>query len=288
MTMVAALLGALVGFGLVVLVLALVGVEPGDLRPRIGGPRTRGSLFGIQGATQRMLLALAGFTLVGLVTRWPIAALYAGLAGWFLPSIVGGKAAREGQIARIEAIASWAEMLRDTMAGAGGLEQSIIASATVAPEPIRPQVARLASRLERDRLAPALRDFADELDDPAGDLVVAALVLAADKSPKRLGDLLGRLALSARDEVNMRLRVDAGRARTRTSVRVTTGATAVFALGMLVLNRDYLEPYDSAMGQLVLALVGGCFAVAYAWMARAATSDDQHRFLTSNLEAVRG
>src|SRR5690606_16550296 len=124
-TMVAALLGALVGFGLVVLVLALVGVEPGDLRPRIGGPRTRGSLFGIQGATQRMLLALAGFTLVGLVTRWPIAALYAGLAGWFLPSIVGGKAAREGQIARIEAIASWAEMLRDTMAGAGGLEQSI-------------------------------------------------------------------------------------------------------------------------------------------------------------------
>ena len=37
--------------------------------------------------------------------------------------------------------------------------------------------------------------------------MVAALILAADKSPRRLGDLLGRLATAARAHVNMQLRV---------------------------------------------------------------------------------
>jgi 5-methyltetrahydrofolate--homocysteine methyltransferase len=81
-------------------------------------------------------------------------------------------------------------------------------------------VVRLAARLERDRLAPALREFADEIDQPSGDLVVAALILAADKSPKRLGDLLGRLATSARANVNMQLRIETSRARVHTAVKI--------------------------------------------------------------------
>ena len=39
-------------------------------------------------------------------------------------------------------------MLRDTMAGAAGLEQAIAATAAVAPLPIRAEVATLAVRLE--------------------------------------------------------------------------------------------------------------------------------------------
>src|SRR3546814_11393172 len=85
----------------------------------------------------------------------------------------------------IEGIASWAEMLRDTMAAAGGLEQSIIASATVAPPAIRREVAALAVRLERERLPIALQEFATQVDDPTCALVVAALLLAAAKTPKR-------------------------------------------------------------------------------------------------------
>jgi hypothetical protein len=176
-------------------------------------------------------------------------------------------------------MAAWAEMLRDTMAGSGGLEQSIIATAGVAPAPIRPQVVRLAARLERERLAPALRTFADEIDDPSGDLVVAALVLAADKSPKRLGDLLGRLATSARAEVNMRMRIEAGRSRTRTSVKVVTVATVVFALFLLVFNRTYLHPYDTLVGQAVLAIIGLCFGSAFYWLSRSFSVEVEERFL---------
>jgi hypothetical protein len=233
--------------------------------------------------SERLLLRIAAAVLVGAVvgavTQWPVGALLAAAGAWVLPKTAGSKVDREAALAKVEGIAAWAEMLRDTMAAAGGLEQSIIASALVAPPAVRPQVQALAVRLERQRLAPALRTFAEELDDPTADLVVAALVLAADKSPKRLGDLLGTLATSARSEVGMRLRVDAGRARTRTSVRVVTISTTAFAVGLLVLNRGYLAAYDTALGQCVLALVGALFAAAFWWLAQSARIDTGERFL---------
>src|SRR5438094_111914 len=82
------------------------------------------------------------------------------------------------------------------------------------------------------RLVPALRAFADDLADPTADLVVAALVVAAGTHAGRLGDLLGALARAARDEATMQLRVEAGRARTRTAVRVVVGSTTAMAVGL--------------------------------------------------------
>ena len=98
--------------------------------------------------------------------------------------------------------------------------------------PIRAEVATLALRLEGERLVPALRAFADEVADPTCDLVVAALVLAAEHQAHRLGELLGSLAQAARDQATMRLRVEAGRARARTSVKVIVGATGGLVFGL--------------------------------------------------------
>ncbi|HZA75999.1 MAG TPA: hypothetical protein VE623_06360 [Acidimicrobiales bacterium] len=281
MSMIAGLLGALCAVGVVTFVVAMQPVAPGGVPPRRRNAASAASTLSsrFEQFSLRLALAFGGAVVIGALTRWPMAALLCGIAGFMAPSLMGGQAARKARLDRIEAVAAWAEMLRDTMAGSGGLEQSIIATAGVAPLPIRREVVRLAARLERDRLAPALRELAEEIDDPAGDLVVAALVLAADKSPKRLGDLLGRLAQSARAEVNMRLRVEASRARTRTSVRVITIFTVLFALGLLVFNRDYLEPYDKAVGQLVLGLIGLCFAGAFIWLARSFRFQDEERFL---------
>jgi tight adherence protein B len=278
MTLVAGVLGALFACGIVTFLVAMRPVAPDEVAPRRVERRETLSLR-VENVTLRLALGLFAAVVVGAVTRWPMAALMFGTAGFMAPSLIGGGAARKTQLDRVEAMAAWAEMLRDTMAGAGGLEQSILATAAVAPPAIRPEVVRLAARLERERLAPSLREFADEINDPAGDLVVAALLLAADKSPKRLGDLLGRLAQSARAEVNMRLRVEASRARTRTSVRVITVFTVLFAVGLLVFNRDYLEPYDKAVGQLVLGLIGLCFAGAFLWLARSFRFRDEERFL---------
>jgi Flp pilus assembly protein TadB len=194
---------------------------------------------------------------------------------------LGGARRHQAAVGRIEAIAGWAEMLRDTMAGSAGLEQAIIATAPLAPLPIRGEVAILAIRLEGERLGPALRAFADDVADPTCDLVAAALVLAADHQAQRLGELLGSLAAAARDQATMRLRVEAGRARTRTSVKVIVGATSAMVLALALFNRGYLAPYDTATGQLVLILVGAVFAVAFMWLARMTRPVDVDRFLTN-------
>jgi hypothetical protein len=77
----------------------------------------------------------------------------------------------------------------------------------------------------------------------------------------------------------MRLRVEAGRARVRTSARVVVVVTLAMAGGLVVVNRGYLAPYDSGLGQLVLAVVGGLFAMALWWLARMGQPEPAMRLL---------
>jgi hypothetical protein len=272
-TAAAALAGALVGVGIVVAALGWRGRAPTAQGAWAAKARA------IEHLSHRLVAAVSAAALVGLLTRWPAGVVLAGAFGFAAPALFGGAGARRRTIARTEAVAAWAEMLRDTMAAAAGIEQAIVATAGVAPDAIAGPVRHLATRLERDRLSVALRDFAAELADPTGDLVVAALVLASDSQARRLGELLGALATSARQQATLRLRVDAGRARTRTASRVITVFTLGFALGLVVLNRGYLTPYDAPQGQLVLAMVGVCFGAAFWWLAVMARVTEPERFL---------
>lgn len=269
-----AALGGGIGLGLTLIV---AGLRPASPPPPAGGPlpaqpgllaRLRPRSYGDRILARAALAALAG-VFVGAATGWPVGALLAAAAAVALPGLLFGARQRAGQIARVEAVAGWAEMLRDTLAGAAGLEQAIVATAPVAPTAIRVPVVALAGRLEHGRRLPqALRAFADEVADPAADLVVAALLLAAEHQTRRLADLLGTLAAAAREQVTVRLRIEAGRAGTRTSVRVIVAATSILVVGLGVLNRGYLAPYDSATGQLMLLAVGVLFAAAFGWLAR--------------------
>lgn len=261
MTALGVALGAGAGLGIVLVVVGLRGSETST-------GRSRWSPRGLQGDTRRLAIAVAAGVLVGAATGWPAAAVLAGAGCWAVPKLFADARGQAALTAKVEAVAGWAEMLRDTMAGAAGLEQAIAASAPVAPPPIRREVVELAARAERDRLGPALRAFADDLSDPIVDLVVAALLLAGEHQAGRLGELLGSLAASARDQATMRLRVEAGRARTRTAVKVIVGITTGLALFLAVLNHGYLSPYSTPAGQLVLLAVGGLFAAGFAWMAR--------------------
>ncbi|HWD00972.1 MAG TPA: type II secretion system F family protein [Amycolatopsis sp.] len=224
---------------------------------------------------------------VGMVTGWVVGGFLAVVAVVGLPRILGSNVDHQRQLQRIEAIAGWTEMLRDTLVAAAGLEQAILATAPACPEAIREEITELAIRLERgERLAPSLRHLADQLRDPTADLVISALVLAAEHQSRQLADLLGELAGEAREQASMRMRVEAGRARTRTSVRVVVITTLVFAVGLVLLNRGYLAPYDTAFGQVMLLLVGLLFTVAFAWLGRIVRQRDPERFLTE-LSAIR-
>ncbi|WP_410645336.1 type II secretion system F family protein [Amycolatopsis sp. lyj-346] len=229
----------------------------------------------------RLALALGAGLLAGVATGWLVGGVLAAGAVWFLPRLVGPDRVHVRRVARIEAVASWTEMLRDTLSAAAGLEQAILATAPLTPAAIRGEVAGLASRLQNGhRLAPALRLLADELADPTADLVIASLVLAAEHQARQLGELLGSLSETARSQAAMRMRVETGRARTRTSVRVVVATTIAFAVGVVVFNRAYLTAYDSALGQVVLLVIGGLFGTGFGWLVRIAAGRTASRVLS--------
>ncbi len=273
--------GALFAGGLFMFVRALVGTEVVDTSPVAEPQRStladRFDRLGLRAATA----TLAGL-LLAVMTGWPIGTLLAAAAGFLAPSMLGGKTQRDLRRARLDAIATWTEQLRDVMAAASGLEQAVINTAPYAPPALRSEVNRLASSLESGTsMRTALRRFASQLDDPAGDLVVAALILASEGSPRQLGDLLSRLAATSREEVKMRLRIETGRARTRSSVKVVTAVTIAFSFGLVILNPEYVAAYRSVTGQLVLLAVAGFFGSAYWWLARAGRNTTTSRFLVA-------
>ncbi|MCE7011729.1 type II secretion system F family protein [Kibdelosporangium philippinense] len=282
MTTTAALFG-LLGAGLAVGVLLIVAGLRG--RPvRSAAPSRLGTWLAAHHDRKQVgwlvVAVLAGLA-VGAITGWVVGAVLTVVAVVSLPRILGSNVDHKRHLERIEAIAGWTEMLRDTLVAAAGLEQAILATAPACPEAIREEITELAIRLERgERLAPSLRHLADQLRDPTADLVISALVLAAEHQARQLADLLGELASEAREQASMRMRVEAGRARTRTSVRVIVITTLSFAAGLVLLNRGYLAPYDTAFGQIMLLLVGTLFAAAFAWLAKIARLREPQRFLT--------
>jgi tight adherence protein B len=284
-TALAALLGLGVGMGLLLMIVGWRGVDPA--RPRRVQLRRRQDASGDQRQVLRISLAVVIGLLTGLATGWVVGAVLAGLACWALPRVLGRDPEHARRVARIEAVATWTEMLRDTLSAAAGLEQAILATAPLSPPAIRGEITDLAVRIENgDRLAPSLRALADRLADPTGDLVIAALVLAAEQQARQLGDLLGSLAHAAREQASMRMRVEAGRARTRTSVRVIVGTTIGFAVAVVLLNRPYLSAYDSVGGQVVLLVIGVLFCLGFAWLVRIARVTEPIRFLSLAVDSA--
>ena len=216
-------------------------------------------------ANSTMLPRLALATAAGLltlgVTGWPIGSVMVVAATLAVPGILGGKAARQRVIDRTEAVASWTEMIRDAIAAASGLEEAIVATASVAPAPIALEVRTMVRRLEHQRLPGALVAFGEDLDHPSGDLVVAALVIASRMEASDLSGLLSRLADATRGEARMRIRVEVGRTQVRTATKVIVGVVAAAVVFLAVANRTYLAVYGTVGGQLMLAAVGGVFAL---------------------------
>lgn len=260
------------GLGLLLAVAGLTGRQLFDQPSRAVERVTRSSLL------PRAAAALAAALLAVAVTGWVVGGVGAAAATVVLPRLLGGKAARQRVIDRTEAIASWTEMIRDSIAAASGLEEAVAATAPVAPKPIAAEVHTLVRRLDHHRLSDALVAFGEDLDHPSGDLVVAALVIASRMEAADLSSLLCRLADATRGEARMRIRVEVGRTRVRTATKVIVGVVVAAVLFLAVVNRSYLEVYDSPGGQLVLAVVIGIFTAGGWLLTRMAEIEQPERF----------
>jgi hypothetical protein len=272
----AVLSGAVVGGGLLLLVMSLRGFPARPGRP----DSRRDTEELLKRLSTRLAVAVLAGMVTLIVTRWVVAAL--GIGGLVMAwnTIAGGAGEEKQAMARLEGLASWTESLRDTIAGAVGLEQAIPSSLRAAAPALQAPLRALVDRLHtRMPMADAFRRFADDLDDPSADLVIGALILNARLRGPGLRDMLGALAGSARAELDMRRRVESDRRSTRRSVRIIVGFSVGAALVLAILNRTYVEPYDSWLGQLVLTVVIGLYAAAFFWLRRLSHYDMPQRFL---------
>jgi len=265
---------ALAAAGLL-MVVRLIGGKPAlpDLRP--GLVRAKAWL-------RPYVAALGVGILVLVLTRLPVAGLAAAVLVLLGPRLFGGGAVGRRQLAKIEAIAGWTESLRDTSSAASGLEQAIPATVSSAPVLLRAPVRELAARLDgRVPLPEALARFADDVEDPAADMVVAALSLNARQRSGGLERILTALAESARDELEMRRTVELERrALRRQAQRIGFGVIG-FACLQAVFARGWLDPYSTPAGQLVLVALIAMFTGAFVRMRSLSASEPESRFLVA-------
>ncbi|MFI7604661.1 type II secretion system F family protein [Micromonospora sp. NPDC049366] len=278
--------GAACVAGLVLAVVALVGTRrPPGRRPGAGLGLARlwqgsGSTPGERHAHQALLVgAAAAGALAFLLTGLPVVGLLVAVAVPGTPWLFNVGRAEQRAIARIEAVGEWTRRLKDVSATGQGLQQSIIGTVGTAPEEIEEEVRLLAARLQAGWLArSALLAFADEIGDPVADQVVAALILHLTDRGERLGDVLGSIAGAAAAEVATRREVEAKRTQPRFAVRFLTGMTlATIAYGLL--NTEYIRPYGSPTGQVVMAALGAAFVGLLAWVRSMSQPRRPARFL---------
>ncbi len=250
--------------------------------PAIPSQRRR-TLVPSQGRVRLVLGGILAGLLVLVVTRWIVLAVVVGVLIAFWDRALGGARQERAAIVRAEGLAAWIESLRDTIAGAVGLEQAIPATSANAAPSIRPALNLLVDRLRvREPLPDALGKFADDLDDASADIVVAALILNARLRGPGLRDVLTALADSARAELDVRRRVESSRRSTRRSVQIVVGVIALVAGLLIVFNPEYVEPYQTVVGQLVLTVVLGMFAIAVLWLRRLSGVAEPQRFLVAS------
>jgi len=280
MILLAALAGAAVAVGLVLFIREVLRREPPAGTP----PPKRGRTLSASTGRRILLAVLVGIAVLGL-TRWPVAGLAAGAAVVFLPKLTFVSGQRK-RTAMLEGLEQWIRRLADMLTASRGMEDAIEASARSVPpavaEPVRALAGRLSSRVGTEA---ALRAFADDIDDPAGDRIAAALIIATGRRGGGSRDVLSALAVMLTRDVAARREIEAERAQHRTTVRWITIFVLAFTT-FAVLNRAYSAPYGTVAGQIVLGAVALLYAAGLGWLHHLGTIPAPGRFLDAEPHAT--
>ncbi|MEY9855088.1 tight adherence protein B [Catenulispora sp. GAS73] len=286
------LLGGLFGAGTAIGSLVIVK----GLRPAVEGASAAPSRWAslaaslsprrLTGQKPRVAGCAAGAAALLAWTGWPAMAVIGYLALWHLPRVLGPDRMSRHAIELSDAVATFAEMLRDTLSAAAGLQQAVMAAAPLAPEPITAPCMRLAEQVDTGTpLAEAIAVWADAIADRHADAVAGCLIIASRRQSGNTAAVLNNVAASAREQASIRRRAVATQAKPRTSVRITI--CVVLALFGVLMFGDpaFMAPYDSLRGQVVLVAAAGVFGVALRWMDTILHPEPEPRVLT-NLAAV--
>jgi tight adherence protein B len=217
-----------------------------------------------------------------LASGWPVAGLAVAALVVLWQWLFGARQAATHRIERLEALADWLRSLADVLqAGSAGLVGALQGSAPDAPLAIAGEVTTLAQRLRTWDVPKALLSLADDLDDEVADAAAAGLCVAYAQGSGMV-ELLRTLARQIADDVAARRDAEAERARRRSAARILLGLwSAMFIAFATFGSSSYTSVYDSAGGQIVLAVILGVVGLAVVWLRRLGLEPRAERFLTA-------
>jgi hypothetical protein len=248
------------------------------LPPRTVGRRHRSQWLDPRWATA----ALAAGLLVLVVTRWPAVALLAAALVVTGPRLAGGGARERRAVAKLEALAVWTETLRDIAKTASGLEAAIPRTLPSVPDLLERPVRHLTYRLSGYVPLPeALSLFADDVDDPGADMVVAALSLNARQRAGSLVRVLSTLARTTRAELDMRRTILHERNAVRRQAKQVAALALLLVVAQAVLSPQFVAPYGTGVGQVVLTVLAAAYLGLVLRLRALAEPEPEPRFLTT-------
>lgn len=176
----------------------------------------------------------------------------------------------------------WARRLSGLLlTGASSLEGAIRASLESAPPQIRPHVAALVSNLNgHQRIEPALRQWADSLDDESADTVAAVLIMNSRVRTGGTAQALNALSDTIAARTKMLQKMDAQRAGIRFTVIFQIGIIIAMTLATFAVPQLAVF-YDTFGGQLLLLVVLLALTALMLWYRSLSRGVRRPRFLTT-------
>lgn len=220
------------------------------------GPRGVGAATG----------AVVGYALTG----WETAAVAGGVLGAVIPVALLRTRSERDRLRRMEAIAEVSGRIRDALRSGIGIQDALAQAARRPPAGLESPLRRLISEAKISGLAAAAVAFAERLADPAADLFASALTLSEHLGSRDTSELLDSLTESTSARAASLREARVRQTRNRVSAQIVAVAPVLLLLGIKHANPAFLEPFDTASGQMVLAAAFGMIAGGYLLMLRMA------------------
>ena len=227
---------------------------------------------GVEGVSARhfLLLSAAAGLATGVASQvalgWPVVSLAMFAVGLVLPIWYFRNRADRRRAELQAALADAVDALRAGVRTGMSIEEGIAGLAHNGPEILRPALEELTRDLRLGDFEDAVRRAQERLADPVFDTVAAALVMSHRVGGRNLSAVLDGLARSVRQSVQVQREVRAQQAKNVLSARIIAVLPLVLVFFVRGVNPDYLEPFSSAEGQVVMALSLLSVAVGYAVM----------------------
>lgn len=280
----AALAGILIATGLGLAIYGATRQPVAPPRPPRAPSRLATWWAGMGSRRKAGLLAGGGAgLLLGVVTGWWVLVLVLPLAVLAVPTLLA-KSESAASIERMSGMAEWVRGLAGVMTAGQSIEGAILVSLRSTPESIRPEVARLVHRLRAHwPTRTALLAFADDLNDATGDKIVAALLMGVAKRGDGLSRVLVGLSEATAEDVRARREIESERDKPRSTARLVT-ILSLIGVAIFAAAGEYLAPYATPTGQLILAVLLAGYLGSLVWLRRMSILPPLPRFLVGQSE----